>query len=258
VLASRRPGALTAWGSACLRGEASPDQTGDAVRGGDAMHRVVGLPGDDRPTTVAVAVARLRALGASSLRLVLPEPGDLTGLPGPPSLSAPALAAGSAVLTVGPIEAAHLALIPAVSPSGAGEIVTWDVAPVSRSVPPSGLPTLGEAERQLAEVMRDATETLDLLDVARGRDEITARLAELDRGLRGLDLPSSLPARAQRLIVSGTRLMTIVAIADESDGSAVTAAVATARAETLRPVRTAARYALCAGYSALSDPAVAR
>jgi hypothetical protein len=254
VLVSRRPGALTAWGSAFLVGAESADHTDDAMRGDDALHRVAGVPGEDRTTTVAVALGRLRTAGVNSLRLVLPEPGDLTGMAGPPDVGAAATAAGCAVLTVAPPTAPSWALIPTVEPSHGGDVVRWDLVEVAPTVPPHGLPTLGEADRLVAEAMREATASLDVLDVAAGREEVAARLAGIERGLRRLDLPASLPARAQRLVASGSRLLAITVLAADSDGAAVTAADAVARAEALRPLRRAARYALCAGYSALADP----
>lgn len=254
MLVSRRPGALTAWGAAFLLGAESADHLDEAVRADDALHRVVGVPGEDGPATVAVALGRVRALGVSSLRLVLPEPGDLTGMAGPAGASAAATAAGAAVLSVGPHTAPSLALIPTAEQSEHGDVVRWDVVEVVPTVPPHGLPTLGEADRLVAEAMREATEALHDLDVAAGRDDVAARLAGVERGLRRLDLPAVLPARAQRLVASASRLLAITLIAADSDGAAVTASAASARAEVLRPLRRAARHALCAGYSALADP----
>jgi hypothetical protein len=254
VLVSRRPGALTAWGSAFLLGVESADHTDDAVRADDALHRVVGAPGDDGPATVAVALGRMRAAGVTALRLVLPEPGDLTGMAGPAAAGAAAVAAGAAVLTLGPPGVVALALIPTSAESEGGDVVRWDVVPVDPTVPPHGLPTLGEADRMVAESRREATEALAVLDVAAGREAVAARLAGIERGLQRLDLPVALPARAQRLVASASRLLAITVIAADTDGAAVTAADAAARAEVLRPLRRAARYALCAGYSALADP----
>ena len=254
MLVSRRPGALAAWGSAFLAGVESADHTDEAVRGDDALHRVVGVAGQDADLTVAVALGRLRGSGVTALRLVLPEPGDLTGLAGPPATNAAATAAGSAVLTVGPFDAPSLALVPTSVESERGAVVRWDVMPVERTVAPHGLPTLAEADRMVAEAMREATDSLDVLDVARGREDVASRLSRIERGLRRLDLPAALPARAQRLVVTGSRLLAITLIAAESDGGAVTARTVVERADLLRPLRRAARYALCAGYSALADP----
>jgi hypothetical protein len=253
VLPSRRAGALTAWGSAYLLGAVSLDDADDRTVGPDALHRVVGVVGEDAAVPVSIALGRLRARGVTALRLVLPESGDPTGLPGPPSLTAAAVSAGSAVLTVGPLEVPSYALVAQVAGARDGDVVRWDVVPVERSVAPHGLPTLSEADRALREAMADATAELAALDVARGRDDIAPRLAGLDRELRDVDLPPTLPAQAQRLVATASRLLGVLEIAAGTEGAAVTASEVRRRAEALRPLRTAARYALCAAYSAAAE-----
>lgn len=254
MLVSRRAGTLTAFGNAALLGLGGLDEAAEAVTGSDALHRVVDLPGEDGPVSLALALGRLRALGVTGLRLVLPEPGDLVGLPGPTSFSSLALAAGSAVLTVAPPDVAPLALLPTSAPSDHGDVVRWDVVPVEFSLAPHGLPTLSEAERQLAESMRETTATLDLLDVAKGRDDVAGALSRLDRELRSLPLPASLEPRAQRTVVTALRLVGILSVAADADSAAVTAAEAQRRAEAIRPLRRTARHALCAAWSAAVEP----
>jgi hypothetical protein len=257
VLVSRRPGALTAWGNAYLEGSTSLDAAVEHVTGDDPLHRVTGVPGEPGAVSLAVALGRLRAEGVQALRLVLPEPGDPTGLPGPAAVTTSALGAGCAVLTVGPRDVAAYAVLPtsASASAGDGEVVRWDVVEVAHSTPPHGLPTLSEADRALTEALADTTGALDALDVARGRDEIAPRLAALDRALRSIDLPASLPARAQRTVATSSRLLGVLGLATETDGGAVTAAEAQQRLVALRPLRTAVRYALCAAYSAAAEPA---
>jgi hypothetical protein len=255
VLVSRRAGTLTAFGNAVLLGLGGPDEAGDAVTGQDAVHRVVGLPGEGDAVSLPLALGTLRTLGVVGLRLVLPEPGDLAGMPGPASASADAVSRGCAVLTIAPLGVASLALLPSSVASDDGAVVRWDVVAVDHSVAPHGLPTLSEAERMLAEAMREATTSLDLLDVARGRDDVAGRLSGLDRELRSLPLPASLAPRAQRLVVSASRLLGILDVASSSDGAAVTAAEAARRTDALRPLRRVARHSLCAGYSAALEPA---
>jgi hypothetical protein len=245
---------MTAWGNAYLIGRASLDEADVHTVGDDALHRVVGVPGEADPVPVSLALARLRGHGITALRLVVPETGDPTGLPGPPETTAAAVAAREAVLTVGPRELAAYALVPTFASTPEGLVVRWDVLPAAPSTPPHGLPTLVEAERGLAEAMRDATVTLDALDVASGREELGPRLAGLDRTLRGLVLPRTLPARAQRLVVSATRLLALLTWAGESDGAAVSASEAERRSAALRPLRRAARHALAAAYSAQAEP----
>jgi hypothetical protein len=69
-----------------------------------------------------------------------------------------------------------------------------------------------------------------------------------------VDLPPSLPPRAQRLVASASRLLGVLTLAAETDSAAVTAREAVRRAEALRPLRTAVRHALCAAYSAAAEP----
>ena len=115
---------------------------------------------------LTLALGRLRSLGAAGLRVALPVPGHPLGLSGPPEFNARALEAGEAVLVYG----AALGLVPEVYEAGpAGDPSTWrcvwDCLPV-REAPPADVPSLGEAERELAEAMREATELLTRLDVA--------------------------------------------------------------------------------------------
>jgi hypothetical protein len=250
-----RGGALTAWGNAYLLGRASLDEADVHTVGDDALHRVVGVPGEPDPVPVSIALARLRGLGVGALRLVVPESGDPTGLPGPPATTSAAVAAREAVLTVAPREVPAFALVPTSTPSAEGLLVCWDVLVAEASTPPHGLPTLSEAERGLAETMRSATVSLDARDVASGREELAPRLAGLDRALRTLVLPPSMPARVQRLVVTATRLLALLTWAAETDGGAVSAGEAAQRSAALRPLRQAARYALAAAYSADAEPA---
>jgi hypothetical protein len=245
---------MTAWGNAYLVGEVSLDEAVEEITAGDPLHRVVGVPGEDGSVSLAVALGRLRAAGVESLRLVLPAPGDPTGFPGPSAVTSAAVAAGAAVLTVGPLDVTAYALLPMTATTETGDVVRWDVVQVAHSTAPHGLPTLSEADRALQAALRSTTGELDALDVARGRDEVGPRLVALDRSLRRLVLPASLPPRAQRMVATASRLLGVLALAGESDGAAVTSAEARRRLDALRPLQTAARYALCAGYSAAAEP----
>ena len=253
MLVSLRSGALTAWGSAYLLGTVGLDDVADHVIGDDAAHRVIGVPGEDEAVTIGVALGRLRSSGAESLRLVLPEPGDLAGLPGPTDVNARAVATGCAVLTVAPPGKPSYALLPESARSGSSVVVRWDVVEVDPSIAPHGLPSLSEADRALSEAIAATTREIDALDVARGRDDIGVRLRALDRALAEVELPSTLPARAQRLIATASRLLGVLDLAMETDGASVTASEASQRLVALRPLRTAARQALCSAYSAASE-----
>lgn len=165
MLSEPRSGRLAAWGNALLAGFVSPDDAVLAVVGEDAVHRVEGLPGETGPVGLTLALGRLRTLGVTGLRVALPVPGHPLGLSGPPEFNARALEAEEAVVGHG----AGYGLVPQVYEAGPeGDVhveVVWHCLAV-REAPPADVPSLGEAERELAEALRDATAVLSRLDLA--------------------------------------------------------------------------------------------
>ncbi|MGG7610207.1 hypothetical protein ACQ5JZ_12475, partial [Streptomyces sp. ZG43] len=165
MLTEPRSGLLAAWGNALLAGLVSPDDAASAIVGEDARHRVVGLPDWPEPAGLTLALGRLGSLGATGFRVALPVPGHPLGLSGPPEFNERAMEAEEAVVTVG----AGLGLVPEVAVAGPeGDVhveVVWHCLPV-REAPPADVPSLGEAERELAQALREATEVLARLDVA--------------------------------------------------------------------------------------------
>ncbi|KAB8157470.1 hypothetical protein FH609_029830 [Streptomyces sp. 3MP-14] len=250
-----RVGRLAAWGNALLAGLVSPDDAAAGVVADDAAHRVAGLPGESGQVGLTLALGRLRALGAVGLRIALPAPGHPLGLSGPPEFNEAALEAGEAVLVSGPA----LGLVPEVVERGpAGDVwceVLWRVSPV-RQAPPADVPSLGEAERELAEVLRDATRALTALDVAGSGPVAEAALAayraRMERG-RQLLAPGY-PPRAVRVLELAGRVAALVDIAGRDEGGgAVSAAELTGREALLRPVERAARRARVAAYNAYAE-----
>jgi hypothetical protein len=234
---------LVAWGNSFLTGAVSPDEAAERVTGPtDATHRVFGLPGETGGVSMTYALARLRALGVTSMRLALPRPGDVSGLPGPPSFNERALASGAAALAAGPTP---LGLLD--ETRGA-----WTVHHVE---PDSRTPLqLEDAERELNAVIRTATGRLVHLDVARWHPAAADVLAhQASQGTRS-PLPATAPPRAAHVIDTALRLLAIVEVARADDGAAVSASEMAARREALREVETAARRAVEAACSA---PAVA-
>jgi len=229
---------LVAWGNACLTGAASPDEAAARVTGPtDATHRVFGLPGESSGVSMTYALARLRAVGVTSMRLALPRPGDVSGLPGPPSFNERALATGAAALAAGPIP---LGLLD--ESRGA-----WTVHQVDHDIrtPPS----LADAERDLHNVMRTATARLVHLDVARWQPAAADVLAHQAQGMLS-PLPATADPRAARVLDTAVRLLSIVEVARADDGAAVSAAEMASRQEALRDIETAARRAVEAACSA--------
>jgi hypothetical protein len=247
-----RSGRLTAWGNAVLAGLSSPDEAADRVVCADEPHRVADLPGEPAPVSLAFAFGRLRALGASGLLLALPAPGDPLGLPGPTAFNESATAAGEAVLVPG----AGLGLVPEIGrygpPGDEAVRVEWRCHEVDPR-PGFDAPSLAEAERQLAETLRAATEALAALDVARWRPEAAGALAAIRRHDPAEGLAPGYPARAVRVLAQAERLAAIVALAAEDPGAAASATAISARADQLRPLERATRRARVAAYNAVLE-----
>ncbi|MBB0231922.1 hypothetical protein [Streptomyces calidiresistens] len=255
-----RSGRLAAWGNALLAGTVSPDEAVREVTDGDDVHRVIGLPGEDGPVGLSLALGRLRALGARGLRVALPAPGHPLGLSGPAEFNAAALEAGEAVIAEGPA----LGWIPVVTRAGPGAgtaadrhvSVEWRCAPVRRA-PPADVPSLGEAERELAEALRAATEALTRMGVAgagpTARAELSAYRARAESA--GRVLAPGYPPRAARVLELARRVGLLVGIANASGehGAAVSAGEIAARDAVLRPVERTARRARVAAYNAFVE-----
>ncbi|UCM87159.1 hypothetical protein [Streptomyces marincola] len=261
MLDEPRAGRLAAWGNALFAGLVSPDEAATRAVGGDTVHRVIGLPDEDGAVGLTLAFGRLRALGVAGLRVALPAPGHPLGLSGPAEFNAAAIEAGEAVIGPGP----GLGLVPEVHRAGpAGDVVTevlWRCLPV-RAAPPADVPSLGEAERELAEVLRQATEALTRLDVAGAGPMALARLeayrVRMEQGRRLL--APGYPPRAVRVLEFAQRVGALVEIADESaederlaHGAAVSAAQIGERDRVLRTVERAARRARVAAYNAYAE-----
>ncbi|MFD6205729.1 hypothetical protein ACWCQF_26575 [Streptomyces rubiginosohelvolus] len=254
MLVEPRSGLLAAWGNALLAGLVSPDEAALAIVGEDAVHRVDGLPGEAGPVGLTLALGRLRGLGATGFRVALPVPGHPLGLSGPPDFNARALEAEEAVVAYG----VPYGLVPEVSEAGPeGDLhveVVWRVLPV-REAPPADVPSLGEAERELAEALRDATAVLSRLDVAGSgpvaEAAVDAYRARVERGGGREVLAPGYPPRAVRVLEMAQRVGLLVSVAYENGhGGAVSSSEIAARGEALRPVERVARRALVAAYNA--------
>ncbi|WP_329345784.1 hypothetical protein [Streptomyces microflavus] len=254
MLVEPRSGLLAAWGNALLVGLVSPDDAALAIVGEDALHRVEGLPGEAGPVGLTLALGRLRGLGATGFRVALPVPGHPLGLSGPPDFNARALEAEEAVVASG----VPYGLVPEVSEVGPeGDLhveVVWRVLPV-REAPPADVPSLSEAERELAEALRDATAVLSRLDVAGSgpvaEAAVDAYRARAEGGSGREVLAPGYPPRAVRVLELAQRVGLLVSVAYGSGhGGAVSASEIAARGAALRPVERVARRAQVAAYNA--------
>lgn len=280
MLVLPRSARLAAWGTAALGGAVDVGAAVKAVEGDDEPHDVVpGEPGGDAIAAdggtdltlppgakLADLLAILAAAGATQLRVVLPGPGDVLGLPGPPWFNALAVEAGECVLIEtpasgpGPDDAPAgraWALVPQITEFGSawepGAMVTWRLY----TVRPSRVTDLGsvaEADLELRSALEQATRELARLDVARWRDDAAEKLAAIRKG--GVDpglLPPSTPARCLRVLATAARVWAIVDLAGEDDGGAISGYEAGARTETLRGLERVSRRALVAAVNGVLE-----
>jgi hypothetical protein len=233
-------GRFAVWFTAWARGTASLDDARDAIVADDAAHDVVGLPGTAGSQPVIVALGLLRGAGATGAGAALPVPGDLVGLAGPARFNAEVLEAGEGVV----LEGAELGLVP--HRVGAG--VQWTCEPaVSRRQ----LPDAAEADRVLRASLLATTSSLAALDVARWRPEVADELMALRRPAdwSAAAFPPRTPSRVVGLAALASRCRTIVGLAGEDDGGALSAEEARRRRDALGPLEQAARRALVAACS---------
>jgi hypothetical protein len=269
VLELPRSVRLATWGTAVLTGGVPVSAAVAAVTGDDEPHEVrPGQPPEADPPAAPGALPSpdlagllegLRAAGVPGLRVVLPAPGDMLGLPGPVGFNLAAVEAGECVLADAPPQGPWWGVVPTITPFGSawepGTMVTWTVHPVaSRRVTDVG--TVAEAERVLRAAMRQATDELSRLDVARWREDAADRLASVRSGSLGAEaLPPSTPPRCVQVLATATRVRAIVALAAEDDGAALTGHEALRRADALRSLDTVCRRALAAAANGVLEPA---
>lgn len=248
VLDLPRSVTLAAW-LPHVRGDAAlASRAVAAVTGDDEPHEVLA---PDGPWATGASLAGLVlawSLPGLAVTAVLPAPGDVVGVPA--EASAAAVDAGECVLVQTP--AGAFAAVPRVERFGStaepGHVVSWQVGPVApwTTAVLAAVGSLADAERDLREVLRTATEALDRLDVARWREDAVAALASLRAEPDVRTLPSGLEPRRGRVLALAARLRVIVDLATADDGGAVNVWQADQRHAALRHVDHAARRAVCA------------
>lgn len=254
-----RSALLAAWGSAWLAGDAGLPELVQRVTAHDDDASVVGL--DPAALPLDRAVARIRAAGVTRMRLVLPAPGDMLGMPGPGPFTAAALQASEAVLALRP-DGTGIGLVPTVTAHGSpydGTVttVTWTGHPVAMSPADPG-PFLPDAEHDLRRGVVEAAQRLTDLDVARWRPDLAGALQDLRKQARaGIDedeLPAGYPPRARQVLVQARQLSGVLSLATADAGGAVDTRETAGREATLRDLSRLVRRARVAAYNAYGLP----
>jgi hypothetical protein len=239
-------GRFAVWATAWLSGRTSSDAALDALAD-DRAHQVTGMPGSSGTVPLGWALTALRGLGERRVRLVLPVPGDVRGLPPAPALVALALEAGQAAV------GDRVAVVP----EGAGpEVVAWTAVDLD-GVPPAPPPAEGSLRAvsgALDLAVGDAARTLAALDLARWHPEVPALLSGL-AGATAPGLPPDTEPLALSVLARARRLARVLDLAlADAPGGAVTRGQAAARDDALRPLADAVREATVAAYNAVPRP----
>lgn len=253
-----RSALLACWTTAWLAADASLPELVEKVTGQDDRHSVTNLWVDD--LELDQAVGRLRAEGVTTVRVVLPAPGDPLGLPGPGPFTQQALLAGEGVLALRP-DGRGTGLVPTLSSHGSeldGTVitVTWATYPIEVTGPDQG-PFLHEAEHDLRRGIAEAASALVALDVARWSPDLGDALDDLRRAQRlGVDedeLPGSWPTRARQVLTQARLIAGVLSLVGGDIGGAVDAREAEARDRILRDLARVVRRARVAAYNAVAS-----
>ncbi|MGY1650560.1 hypothetical protein [Geodermatophilus sp. SYSU D01119] len=236
-------GRFAVWATAWLTGRTSTDEALDALAD-DRAHQVTGMPGAPGTVPLGWALTALRGLGERRVRLVLPVPGDVRGLPRAPGLAALALEAGQAAV------GDRVALVP----EAAGpEVVSWTAVDLA-GVPPAPPPVEGSLRAvsgALDLAVGDAARTLARLDLARWHPEVPALLSSM-AGAQAPGLPPDTDPLALSVLARAQRLSRVLDLAmADTPGGAVTQGQAAARDHALRPLADAVREATVAAHNAV-------
>lgn len=260
-----RSALLAAWAGAVAAGRVPTADALSAVAGADEPHQVQPGPGFSAPPSLPVPdpgylsdlLVLLGAAGESApvqVRCVLPTPGDVRGVPGPPDLLAAAVDAGECVLVEGlPGERGptSVALVPEVEEFGpegdVGVSVVWQAWQADPVVGTPLATSVAEADMAFRLALAEATDDLERLELSSWRPDATAGLR--GRGTRGQPLPPTLGTRSLRLLDRAERVMAILAVAEDDPGGTVTGWEAGRRSASLAELSRATRAAVVAAVS---------
>lgn len=262
---------LTLWAGSWLAGTSAPDDLLEALHAWAARHTLAAgdpvtggrtdLPWTSRGEAAGTGVMPLlkvireaMAPEGAQLRLVLPAPGDVRGLPVGTAFAADAIDAEEGLLLGVPGEQGT-GLIPQWDDD---ETLQWTVYSVD--VPHVSGPdmSLGEAEYTMREAVRDAADALMQLHTtavgtgdADPREQIEAQLAAYSRHA----YPDSIPLRAKRILDTADHVAAILTVAQHEPASAPTSASAIGAHESLlRPLWNTIREARLVAVHAAAGP----
>ena len=228
---------LSVWANSWLAGVAAPDDVLDALSVWAPSHSVTaydavaagrtGLPWPDLHDAAAVSLLQTvrsaagSPVGAPPLRVVLPIPGDVRGLPAGTQFQQDAIAVGEAVIVSG--DAAPDAAVGLVPEFEYADVDDDETAPTGLSwtvyslptVPPTEHVDLGDVEYGLRTAVRSAAQALDALQVGiAGTDLDDPRLLveQIVESHRLHRIPAHAPGRALRVLETASHVDAIITV----------------------------------------------
>ncbi|WP_278264354.1 hypothetical protein [Nocardia sp. AG03] len=262
---------MTLWAGSWLAGTSAPDDVLEALHAWASRHTIAA--GDpvtggrtDLPWTSHAAGAGSGAMPllkvireamapeGATLRLVLPAPGDVRGLPVGTAFAADAIDAEEGLLLGVPGQDGT-GLIPHWDDD---ETLQWTVYSVNIPHVTGQDMSLGEAEYTMRESVRDAADALTRLHTtalgngdADPREQIEAQLAAYSRHA----YPDSIPLRAKRILDTADHVAAILTVAQHEPASSPTSASALDSHESLlRPLWNTIRHARLVAVHAATGP----
>ncbi len=248
---------LAAWAASWLGGRTGTDDVVAALAQWAQVHVVSTRSPVDAGADVAGfpdLLVELRRAAPSTVRLLLPAPGDSAVLPGGSELEVAALARGEAVTFDG--ATGSIALVPTPESS---DVLCWNIFHITPALPHRDSLSLGEAEYALRGAVRDAASALAALPPAPGTPSARATVAELAQYLSSYPLPPVAGERAHRVLDTAATVEAILLVAEQQHPDAgITLASARAGDAAYASLWRAVRAARSAAIDAIARDALSR
>ena len=230
-------GLLAAWLAATIVRRAAIADAAAAIEAGTDGHVVHGAMTAHADVPLVEALAGLLDARPDGVRVTYPAPGDPLGLRGAGAFTSSALLARSAVVIDSPATPGGIGLVPEPDLRGSSyRGVRWRAFELGAPAPGAAWSSLTveparvieQADRALRRALRDATEALSGVDLARWRPEASsggvAAAAALHTRLRAL--PPSWPGPARALAERSIGLWHALDVVSADDGAASASASA--------------------------------
>ena len=229
VIETTRASRLALWLAAAAEGMASPDDVVDAC----GSLKVTNFAGDGESMSLALVAAFIARTPRTRVFLNLARPGDPGGWSTTADVTALAVNQGAAIVIV----PGDRILIP--SPVSD----TWECLHSPVSVHPCTDPI--DIARLLKRTIRNVADQLSDLDVVAGRDQIDDDIVHHVQ----VPVPSDWDSTRTELLQTALRIDTVLTLADQHSGGAMSASSQVARSQSLSDLKAMTRRAIEAASS---------